>query len=95
MYYEPPKKFHPGGDQVQLLRPGNDVHRDVKAVVLQEVAAANGTRLSVALVRTHGYSTRSAILTSSVWATASTVDMRGSEVRYSRNQARFLAVGPS
>ncbi len=42
MYYEPPKKFHPGGDQVKLLRPGNDVHRDVKAVVLQEVAAADG-----------------------------------------------------
>ena len=33
--------FRPGGDQVHLLWPGDDVHGQVEAVVLQEETAAD------------------------------------------------------
>ncbi len=45
------------------------------------VGGTNGTSLSAAQMTALGHFTRSLIFTPSVWATASTVEMRGSDVR--------------
>ncbi len=71
------RRIRTGVDSVSVYR--SEVSAPISSV--QAVASPNGTRLSAAQMTALCHFTRSLIFTPIDWATASTVEMRGSDVR--------------